>query len=548
MKKNIFLLSVLFCFLITTNIMGQYASSTYSRFAFEPHNMGMPSPNVSDFVKYGNLNIDYYYGLLNFSINLPDYKDNDFDIPILIKYISNGFIPYKRPSLVGYNWVLQCGGFITRELKGAPDDNRGNYTKNNDYIADGLLVAVRDKKFRNYSDSDLLKFKVNKTTANSAYTDFEYDMDPDIFKFSFGKYSGSFIINNQGLPQLLSENGCKIDIDSLSIQSYSTTDNPINSIIKIITPDGFIYKFGGNVSFLEYVKPNNPNGCKMIPRYITSWFLNSITAPNNRILCYTYNNQLQKNEYHNIVYSYTSYTSLGTSITTYDNYSDYYNVVANPININDTHTYSNDFIMIDQVYTPIIQSILVDNTKIQFDTIQSANGFFDESDKTINLKKISFIHDGQIVKHVDFDYITNGKYQFLSALINNEQTYKFEYNNKITLPNPLTTSLDHWGFWNGRYDTNVTDILSYFTNINKNKRTNTELCDVGLLNKITYPTGGISKIEYEYNRYTKCIKRDSTKYRLYLDSVLTSIPCGGARIKCTCDSDGLSRSIVNKKI
>ena len=61
-------------------------------------NIGLSAPQVSDFVKYGNLGINYYNGLLDMDIALPGYKDKDFDLSMSIKYVSSGFIPVKTPE------------------------------------------------------------------------------------------------------------------------------------------------------------------------------------------------------------------------------------------------------------------------------------------------------------------------------------------------------------------------------------------------------------------------------------------------------------------
>lgn len=41
---------------------------------FSPKNIGLSAPQVSDFVKYGNLGINYYNGLLDMDIALPGYN------------------------------------------------------------------------------------------------------------------------------------------------------------------------------------------------------------------------------------------------------------------------------------------------------------------------------------------------------------------------------------------------------------------------------------------------------------------------------------------
>ncbi|MFA6336001.1 MAG: hypothetical protein WCX48_10725, partial [Bacteroidales bacterium] len=329
-----------------------YVPSTVNGYFFSPQNLGLPNPQVADFAQYGNININKYNGLIDLEIKLEGYKDNDFDIPISIKYLSKGFIPFKRPSPVGLNWFLNCGGVITRVVNGSPDDTRGFYSQTMDpdhdkYMLDGLLVAIRDNTFETYTENNLWNFNVD-LGSNNPYTikDFNYDFEPDIFTYNFNNYSGSFIISNSGDPVMISENGCIIDIDSLSVQSYSTSAVPVNSKIKITTPEGYIYRFGGNASFIEWYIPNNPLYCKVVPRHITSWFLESIEAPNNRKATFSYASVMQKNMYNFLMYSHFITNTQAI-------------VPAGPPNYTEG-TRDKYFAMEDKVYTPIIDKITID--------------------------------------------------------------------------------------------------------------------------------------------------------------------------------------------
>jgi len=107
-----------------------FVISDVNSFFFEPKNIGVSNPHTV-FLQNGKLDNNKYNGSLNFKIDLNGYVDKDFSIPISINYISKGFMPCIRPSIVGLNWNLNCGGVITRIVKGSPDDTRGYYTTNN---------------------------------------------------------------------------------------------------------------------------------------------------------------------------------------------------------------------------------------------------------------------------------------------------------------------------------------------------------------------------------------------------------------------------------
>lgn len=550
--KYLFIIIILLSYTKANSQDFNFIPSTFDNYYFNPQNLGTTSPHVGDLIKFGNLNINLYNGLLDTKIDLEDYKDNDFDMFISLNYISNGFIPSKRPSLVGLNWLLKFGGVISREVKGSPDDTRGNYVSDPlKYIKDGIYVAKKDGNFKSYSETDLNNFNIDMNgccdKTPNAIGDFKYDMEPDIFKFTFGNYSGSFLIDNSGSPKLLEENGCKISVDSLTIQSYSTTDAPASSAITITTPDGFIYTFGGNMNYLEYFIPDNPKYCAVRSRYITSWFLRTIEAPNHRKVLFTYNSVLQKNKYYNFVYSLGASTTYSTC-TSYNSATGQTSSPSVPASVNNNSSIKK-IIFEDKIHTPIIDNIKIENTTMKFNIQKTSQSFFDladATDKSNFLSNITISNGNDIVKTIDFNYTTNNNYFFLGSVNNNGLKYQFDYNFNYSSPNPLTISIDHWGFWSGGYDIDPSNITDYCSNIETNRSVNTNVCDNFLLKKITYPTGGTTEIKYEYNRYTNYFDRNTALIQLDKYKLDNSLPCGGARVKTILDYDFVSKKYVTR--
>lgn len=495
---------------------GNFISEDFNSYYFNPQNIGISNPQSSDFIRYGNLSPNYYNGLLDMDIELKSYKDNDFDLPMSLKYVSTGFIPSKKPSMVGYNWFLNFGGMITRTVKGSPDDTKGNSTNNSmSYIKDGLLVAIRNNSFRNYTQHELLNFNVDRKNSLSvpySWNDFIYDMEPDIFNFSFGTHSGYFIIGNNGNPISLSK-GYKIDISRLTIQEYSTTGAPQASTIVITAPDGSMYEFGGNTTYLEYTIPNNPDRIAKKSRHIISWYLKTITAPNGRAVEFTYDSKSQTNSYNYFLYS----ESRGTRTTLCDNSSEW-NVPHNIYKIKSQITVH------DQVFSPIIKQVSIGNDIYINFSYQRPGSF---------LSNVSFKESNIIKDHINLSYNSI----FLTQLKIDDKTYKFDYNLPVRLPDALTTSLDHWGFWNGGYETTVSDLEDYCQNIETYKNTSGNFYNVGLLSRVTYPTGGYSEIFYEANRYDQYLVKELGEVGISLKNSTTSTICGGARISQIRDHD-----------
>ena len=87
----------------------------------------MKSPQVSDMFRYGNVETSLFTGKLNLSIPIYQLKDPDFNLNIALRYNSEGFKPRKHSGYVGYNWFLEAGGCITREVRNIPDEYQRNY-------------------------------------------------------------------------------------------------------------------------------------------------------------------------------------------------------------------------------------------------------------------------------------------------------------------------------------------------------------------------------------------------------------------------------------
>lgn len=85
---------------------------------------GYFTPGVEAFAmtKYGGLTPSLYTGAMSLPIPLYTYKDPDFTIPISLEYNFDGYRPAQASGTVGYGWHLNCGGVITREVCGIPDE------------------------------------------------------------------------------------------------------------------------------------------------------------------------------------------------------------------------------------------------------------------------------------------------------------------------------------------------------------------------------------------------------------------------------------------
>lgn len=189
---------------------------------------------------------------------------------------------------------------------------------------------------------------------------------------------------------------------------------------------------------------------------------------------------------------------------------------------------------------------------------------------SMNLEKLESIqikHSGShdmedSVKTFSFTYDYNSRMHLTSVNLNNTNSsiysYNFEYDRFDSIPSDyLTKKLDHWGYYNGiDFDTDTMRVVltsrgggqigsSYHTRAISGER-EARVADInfgsmGMLKKITFPTGGYSLLEYEQNTCSKYMSDDKQNVL----SLSSSMPVGGLRIKSISNYD--NEVLVGKK-
>lgn len=266
------------------------------------YNNRLCSPEVSNLFHCHLAETSLFTGRMNLSIPLYQLDDPDFPLSISLAYTADGFKPRKHSGVVGYNWVLDVGGCISRETNGHPDDCTIRlYNKVNNM---GMLNFLRKEtpnpdSIFNFSPS---VFGEGGGCFKKKYDNTPYYIDylPDIFNFDFCGHKGAFMIDNYGKPVIIK--GDYVEVDLSELYQYIDEDYSQNMVfpdgnlgkITIRTLDGYSYEFGGDASSVgcsvqifkesgnieKLLATNNP--------IINSWFLKKIIAPNGRTLSFNY--------------------------------------------------------------------------------------------------------------------------------------------------------------------------------------------------------------------------------------------------------------------
>ena len=396
---------------------------------------------------------------------------------------------------MGLNWALCAGGAITREVYGSPDDDRG-FLDGENSIAKGFWNALKERK---YYAEQLVNFNPEIIQCNNLYCDlpltndgYYYDCEPDLFLYSFINNSGSFMIDNQGNVKT-SNKGFKVDMSGFTEQTV-INKYPLNSEIKITTPDGYIYSFGSlnsSIDALEYnfrFKPGQTYPLANRRPTIMAWHLTKITAPNGRTLKITYASSYPEN-YASPLWQSTQ------SVIPNSKVQDYSYLATN---------------------TVLPESIEIEDTGIKIEFIRSVetcrrfySNYEEYNYPSYQLDEIRVKHDQEVLYTYHFSYENIQHLRFLSQIRQADQgLYTFSYNHTI-YPDPNTTDIDYWGYWKQTKSSSsggggpvISELFSWdlIPDTIENAVKQTPLA-YSLLQKVTYPTGGVSEFTYEPHQY-----------------------------------------------
>ncbi|NLR63797.1 RHS repeat protein [Chitinophaga varians] len=468
--KSLGILFVLlyFIFMLPALVLGQdpNGNSTFNVIA--------PSPTAAAMDKFALVPVGYYTGVPN--INIPVFTYTiprlNYHLAIDMSYHSGGIKVDEMPSNVGIGWSLGAGGSVNRSTVGLPDD----------YPSVGFMYAP--------------PFNQTKQMLER-YSFGQEDSEPDVFTFNFNGISGKFYIgkrkNNVNQIMLATRSGVRIE---LLRSGLPANDSPIDGFI-ITNTDGVKYVF--DVKETTATRYTNLGDVT----YTSAWHLSKVVLPVPGI---------------SILYEYEGYHSVYTTgISQTREYLLKFNIPGdNPAENFRTSTGS-----VDIYGKRISRIVLPGNRDVRF---KYGNARTDlPGDQQLD----SIIYDTRNQRGVklNYDYSVGNRLTLTSvqefAGSQQKPAHVFTYN--PGLPARLSYSQDHWGYHNGKNNVTLIPKLEDFEKyIFANTGTGTPPANstlagdrsvdstaalAGLLNKITYPTGGTTTFEYEPNRVSDTIMR-----------------------------------------
>ncbi|MBP1223644.1 SpvB/TcaC N-terminal domain-containing protein [Flavobacterium sp. 1355] len=462
-KNTIKILYCLLFILVLTKVTAQDVDNDPGKFL---PNITPPSPQAFKFAMYGNTPVGLFTGTPNIQLPLFTYKTNNINVPFSINYSSGGIKVDDVNSVTGLGWNLIGGGVITRIIRNQEDDYYEDYPLKHFDITS--------------TSSDVM----NRLYFNFYGEDYGKERERDLFMFNFMNYSGKFYFDDNNKVVFLERNDIRIEV----------INNPGDEIYSFLVtaPDGVKYFFQEK----EQTMLRTQGGGHSIPSIkFTAWYLNKIVHPKGDEVYFGYVNSTKE------------YVQ-GESQQASKSYPLMQNCASGQGYIKGI-TFSGIFSHTIRIIGKSLASIT--SNKADFGSV-----LFDYEDKISTNEPATVIKTitvkgkaSNIIEKIDFDYlVTNNKRIFLNGFHFLEETnkYAFSYISPNTFPVRLSKSQDHWGYFNGANNSMlIPRINDYgfetFDYQAADREVKQGYSQIGLLNKITYPTKGYTELTYEPNTY-----------------------------------------------
>lgn len=509
----------------------------------------IPAPQTWAFMRYGNTPVDYCTGTAQVNVPLYEYKDNDFNISVSAGYASNGLVPQRQTGILGLNWFLNCGGAITREIRGLPDDKSVTGLE----AIFGFLVGSQ----KEYNDDDLLHLRIGGLPGDPDYwTDYVVngtETESDIFHFNFMGHSGSFHFDGHRNIKVYNTNGnhgtYKIEYRKEPVSAGTEIEE-----ITITTADGYKYVFGNDryvkneddryverslvgtlVAPGHYRLSKDVGSLKYVHQPIVTWLLREIVAPNQRKVVFNYNsknyyndceinpNQQRRNPYYTTSFSFgynkvPDYDGSNTSTDHCRRVSVVKTSNLSQIRIcNDKNGDSQHDIVIDFYYS---EKPYRDATVVSSTDNDHAKSDANIAQYTLKLDALSVTGSGNNLRTCSFGYRNKDTRLILNSIsVSGIGVYKMSYFEQYSFPEISTADIDFWGYYNGKGNKsdNITSTTTIGTNGydeiiepgNESHHPDWKYSILGCLKRIEYPTKGYTEFEYEPNRAQYIVRKCS---------------------------------------
>lgn len=468
-------LSIFFLLVSLGRTIGQEVSLPITVPAIMP-----PAPQAEAFLRYGSIPVDYSTGVPNISVPLYTLRANQLELPINISYHASGNKVNDVASPVGLGWVLNAGGIIVQTINGSEDSYPISFQFNSVSGAANLLASQA-----NQTDGRWLSYAANARFGNFG------DIASDRYYYNFNGHSGYFRHN-------MTNN----DIETIPYSSLKIIRNSTQSIT-ITDTEGISWAF---THMGQQTAPNLAvSGTKEY--YLTSVSLPGITDA----VVFTYVNS---DEY--FIYSNTETARYGPL---------FHQFVwqAQPpdpwVLLEFTRDYTNARHPAPlhgqmSIKAPLLTGIQWKNEVVTLNYSKTRTDQMKERLTHIRINKAGNLKDIYFDNNEYLGTSAQNYRMLLTDLSIGDQKYHFTYNLTPLPDYPSATwanfSEDFWGYYNGihsyhipfQWTNGVHTATQYIPSVRSYlpiREPDTVLTQAGIIQSLTYPTGGKTVFEFEQN-------------------------------------------------
>ncbi|MFS4493195.1 hypothetical protein [Maribacter sp. 2308TA10-17] len=513
------------------------------------------SPEASSLGQYGDIAANPYNGKANISVPIYNLNFEGLQIPIQLSYDSGGVKTMAEASWVGLNWSLSTNFGISRQVNALDDLRFGlGYVYTNYEVNPNIGTGGNP----NIAYDDILD--IHASFQPDAGPSQQIDMQPDIFDVNLFGMSYKFRLKKKGPSSIIEAHV----FDNNNVQIEFDLNN---ETFTIIDERGFIYEFLTKDYSTTFFTDGPGSGDKAVAltnilgdvnkaneSLITSWYLDKITSPNQRVLNFdytagayftfpSYSGTVRVVDANNV----TFVNSNGEDTTAPGIEGEIYSASTTIVENNYLNRIYGDFGEVNFVLSgrdDLLSGFTFQNTIGASNFVFStSSGLYSTCQGDVNcvpsagyinrfsqkLDRIEVVNSSNnTVLNADFTYSyfnaddqnTIDKEKYIRLKLDqvsvNDQNYLFDYEQPNELPAKDTFDSDFWGYYNGSGNTkNVPRIGRFITSeISINGLTHIGQSYInydagadkgpdfgygkfGLLNRIVYPTGGYTFLCYE---------------------------------------------------
>ena len=464
-----------------------------------------PSPQSSSLIEVQAPQPELMTGAANLCIPVYTIAVDNFSCPVTLQYHSNGIKVFDDPAPVGYGWSLQPALRITRTI-GRPDEKFRFSGDPNEALEPNAMC-----------------YMCSFSPLAPSYTHTQrYDSEHDIINIS---------LPDRTLTRVIDVTPDTIRFISACDSEYKVEADSVMNTIIVTDPSGMRYYFGA-----EY------EGCydrdDIFMR--TAWALYKIVTDNGRIVTFSWSHckhPVMNRKWiggHSFMDRWDLYQwgNSGKSQEDFENDN-----FANGVLTRNSET--TDFLRLDSVTFP------GGNVTFSYE-YAAASGYM--------LKAVNVCSADETIKSYKLRYADD--YCTLLTEIDGGagNKYTFDYNTRYGT-NPHSSwsnwhAQDWWGYYNGKDNASLTPDLkvkTYYSTTNTtgtykehlgdaDRSVDTTAMQALILTKVTWPTGGTSKFEYEPHRFAPARAESDGEVAPESDPYLSV--GGGLRVKTITTSAG----------